>query len=231
MLRRLNLGVLILLMLFTLGDLKGAAASEQDQAFLSWNKGHAVSIGKSMREKGRIGGLFDFRIIHTEHSYNYKLRATWLTPEVIRASAKMEQINSYLSDQETLELVAEAEAAGDTVILVEIDPREGSGVIPGDWLAVLQPKGLPEGETGGVRGESKPALRKAKALAGVMKRDYNYDVFWVVFPLVNDRGETLFSDSVKEAELLVRINGKEGRVDWTIPFSIRHRAKAIGSVE
>ena len=77
-----------------------------------------------------MGGRLDTRILSREHSYNYKLRATWLTPEVIRATARLAQVRNWLSVEETLALVAEAEAAGDTVILVEIDPREGSGVVP-----------------------------------------------------------------------------------------------------
>src|SRR6185436_17326508 len=40
---------------------------------------------------------------------------------------------------ETKRLVEEAEAVEGMVVLVEIDPREGSGVIPDDWLAVVQP--------------------------------------------------------------------------------------------
>ena len=77
-----------------------------------------------------MGGRWNTRILSREHSYNYKLCATWLTPEVIRATARLAQVRNWLSVEETLALVAEAEAAGDTVILVEIDPREGSGVIP-----------------------------------------------------------------------------------------------------
>ena len=82
--------------------------------------------------------------------------------------------------EETLALVAEAEAAGDTVILVEIDPREGSGVIPRDWLSLLRPKRERETSAPSLRsrGASVPKLRKLKGLAGVMPRDYDYDVFF-----------------------------------------------------
>ena len=41
-----------------------------------------------------MGGWLDTRILSTEHSYNYKLRATWLTPEVIRATARLAQVQS-----------------------------------------------------------------------------------------------------------------------------------------
>ena len=45
--------------------------------------------------------------------------------------------------------------------------------------------------------------------------------------LVNDNGETLFPDTAQEAELVVRIYNKEGRVACPIPASIRDRARAI----
>jgi len=169
--------------------------------------------------------------LSTEHSYNYKLRATWLTPEVIRATARLAQIRSWLSVEETRALVAEAEAAGDTVIMVEIDPREGSGVVPRDWLALLRPKGAQKTSTllTGSKGTSVARLRKLKGLAGVMPRDYDYDVFWVVFSLVSGSGETLFPSSAREVELIVRIRGKEGRVHWPIPESIRERSRAAAA--
>jgi len=201
--------------------------ASQEEAYLSWSVDQAVAIGKKMRAEGRVGGWFDGRIVHTEHSYNYKLRATWLTPEVIRASARLTQIRSRLKDEETMALVAAAEAAGDTVVMVEIDPREGSGIIPRNWLAILQPKDLQTEALGAVRGLNSPKLRRLKSLTGIFDRDYSYDVFWVVFPLVNDNEEPLFPDSAQEAELVVRIYDKEGRVAWTIPASIRDRAHAL----
>ena len=177
-----------------------------------------------MRANGRVGGWFDTRVVHTEHSYNYKLRGTWLTPDVIRASARIHQLAEGLNDDETLELVREAENLGDTVILVEIDPREGSGIIPRDWAAFLRKKS--DGEAGpAVRGVNQPDLRAVKALSGTERRDYSYDVFWLVFPLVTSNGELLFGDQDEEAELVVRIGGKEGRVSWPIPSSIRDRGR------
>ena len=47
-----------------------------------------------------MGGWLDTRILSTEHSYNYKLRATWLTPEVIRATARLAQVRNWLSVEE-----------------------------------------------------------------------------------------------------------------------------------
>ena len=83
-------------------------------------------------------------------------------------------------------MVKAGEAAGDTIIMVEIDPREGSGVIPNDWTAFLQVKGRPERV---VRGRVEPRLRDVPALAGVLRRNYDYDRFWMVFPLQTDDGQ------------------------------------------
>jgi hypothetical protein len=60
-----------------------------------------------------------------------------------------------------------------------------------------------------------------KALAGVMRRNYDYDRFWVTFPLKTSSGAPLFSPGDQEAELVVRIYDKEGHVEWPIPQSIR----------
>ena len=190
------------------------------QSYLSWSANQVEQIGRSTRVNGRVGGIFDFRVVHTEHAYNYKLRATWLTPDVIRATARSLQFSKRLTDAQTEALVAEAEAAGDTVFLVEIDPREGSGVIPNDWTAFLQPKGLSPGDSGSVIGSVVPHLRNVPALAGMFRRDYSYDVFWVVFPLVTN-SKPLFADAVTDAELVVQIYNKAGRVSWRIPDSIR----------
>lgn len=228
----MRLGRLILtsgIFLLGLGASSGAPqaiAERGREAYLSWNAKQAEETGKSMQAKGRVGGWFDARVVHTEHAYNYKLRATWLTPEVIRATARLRQIQNGLTDEETRALVTQAENAGDTVILIEIDPREGSGVIPREWVALLRSKDTPEDSLGG-KGIHRPELRDVKALAGTARRDYAYDIFWVVFPLVNQDGEPLFPPEAQEAELVVRISNKEGRVQWRVPESIRERARRI----
>ena len=198
-----------------------SAAQGADDSWLSWSAKRAESTGKEAYVQGRVGGMFDTRILRTESSYNYKLAATWLSPEVIRASARFHQLTNRLSDDETKALVREAEAAGDTVIMVEIDPREGSGEIPTDWAAFLQTR-VEDGVTArAVRGVDTPKLREAKALAGVMRRNYDYDRFWVVFPLTHPDGKPLFLPGDTQAELIVRIAGKEGRVRWSIPWELR----------
>jgi len=205
-----------------------AQESTQDNEYLHWPRQQAESVGKSTYHDGKVGSRlypWDTRLLKTERSQNYKLRATWFTPEVIRASARWAQLQSHLTDKETEALVSEAEAAGDTVVMVEIDPNEGSGVIPLDWEAFLQPKGK-AGRNDGVRGVEKPELRKLRGLQGVMQRNYDYDRFWVAFPLVRDDGQVLVSPTENEIELVVRIYNREGAVSWAIPASIRSRTNA-----
>lgn len=142
----------------------GAPVAAQDASaqpsYLAWNAAEAERIGRSMRVNGRVGGAFDLRVVHTEHSFNYKLRATWLTKDVIQATARLLQISERLTDSQTEELVREATAAGDVVMMVEVDPREGSGVIPNDWSAFLGPVG---NDRDVVRGTNTPELEKVRA--------------------------------------------------------------------
>lgn len=179
----------------------------------------AREIALSTRVNGQIGNSFDLRITSTDRSINYKLRASWMTPEVIRANARLLQLTRGLSLAETDALVKEAESVDGAVILIEIDPREGSGVIPRDWQARFGPRS--DEKFGGVVGEKAPNLRDAPALASAARRDYSYDQFWVVFRLAGPDGKPLFAEVDEEAELVVRIYNKEGRVRWPIPHSVR----------
>jgi hypothetical protein len=183
--------------------------------YLSWSAERAQLIGEQAYKRGRVGGFWDGRLLKTERAYNYKLAATLFSPAVIRASARMLQIRSRLTAEQTRQLVAEAERASGTTVMVEIDPREGSGVIPLDWEAFLQPEGQPELA---VRGVNVPGLRNARAFAGVLRRNYDYDRFWVVFPGGADAAYA--QPDVQKIELVVRIYDQEGHVDW--PSSVLH---------
>lgn len=184
-----------------------------EDAFLRSDAGQAKKLALSTRVNGQVGKSLDLRIVATDRSINYKLRATWMTPPVIRATARLHQIAGALSDPATKQLVADAESVGDIVIQVEIDPREGSGVIPNNWVALLGPAASPRK----VRGTNSPKLRDLPALSGGARRDYAYDVFWLVFPAKGEDGLSLFSSQDREAELTVQIYGKIGRVRWPVP--------------
>ena len=203
--------------------LAGAVSAENSQTaatgspgYLTWPAAQAEAVGKRAYQRGRVGRMFDVRLLKTERAYNYKLAATWLTPDVIRASARLHQLTGRLTADQTRALVAEAEAVEGTVVLVEIDPREGSGVIPIDWEAFLQPRG--DGASA-VAGVNSPQLRTIKALTGVLRRNYDYDRFWMVFPA--DASAPYPRAGVTVAELVVRIHNQEGRVEWPVPAGLR----------
>jgi hypothetical protein len=214
-------GLAIASLLLSAFSSRPAGIGQVDEPYLGWSARQAETIGTDAYRKGRVGGFFDMRMLKTERSYNYKLAATWMTGDVIRATARLLQLRSRLSADETRALVAEAEELQGTVVLVEIDPREGSGIIPNEWEAFLQPKGQ---SARAVRGSVLPRLREVKALAGVHRRNYDYDRFWVVFPVQLD-GEPLFGPSDRTAELVVRIHDKEGRVEWPIPGALGQPAR------
>ncbi len=111
------------------------------------------------------------------------------------------------------------------VILVEIDPREGSGVIPNDWRAFLHSKSSAANES--IRGIDKNSLRNYKALQSVVKRDYDYDMFWISFSLIDKNGVPLWKSVPNELELIVGINEKEGRVTWKITDEFRLRIENL----
>jgi hypothetical protein len=205
------------------GLLQAPASGQSADAFLAWTKGEATDIVQGMRRVDNVGNRMSFRGLKTDQAINYKMRATWLTPDAIRATARVLQLDERMSPDQARQLVAEAEAAADTVIFVEIDPHEGSGVIPLDWIALLQPRGLPRGEAGAVRGVISPKLRELRALGGVGKRDYAYDHFWVAFTFTDADRALLFGPQAGELELVVSIKGREGIVSWPVPESARQR--------
>ncbi len=194
------------------------------QDFLKWSAKQASDIGKMLVAKGKVKGE-GWRVYSTHKSTSFNYRATWLTPAVIQASARLHQLNGRLSDQETLQLVEEAERAGQTVFLIELDAIEGAGVIPSDWQAFLQPAGLASDAGGSAIGQNSPELWKMKGLGGTLERDYKYDRFWMVFPLVNKDGHVLFHEDTEKAELIIRILGKEAKIQFRIPDDVREKAK------
>ena len=139
--------------------LAGATVLAQDDDYLTWSQDRVAEVVEGAFGDGKVGSrtlLFwtgwDTRLLKTERAQNYKLRATWFTPDVVRASARYAQMKSRLSADDTRKLVQEAEAAGETVVVVDIDPNEGSGVVPMDWEAFLRPKDAPSESGRFVRG-------------------------------------------------------------------------------
>lgn len=211
--------------MFVAALVTGAAAIGQasDDAFLAWPRRDAMAIVEGMRRTDNVGNRMSFRGLKTDRAINYKLRATWLTPDVVRATARAIQLDERLSPSDARRLVEEAEAAADTVFFVEIDPNEGSGIVPLDWTAILQPRGLPRGAAGAVRGVLAPKLREVRALGGLFKRDYAYDAFWISFRLTPEERAVLFAPAVTEVELVVSIQGREAIVSWPVLAVIRDR--------
>lgn len=203
------------------------ALSELDKNYLSWSDKQTSQFGEVWREKGRIGGFFDNRIISTDKAFNYKLRATLMSPELIRAAARREQLRNGLTEAETRKLVAEAENEKGLVVLIEIDPREGSGVIPNDWRAMLQPKGADTESNKTIRAVKNQSLRDIIAFKGIFTRDYDYDVFWIAFPLQDEKGNPLWTNVPNELELVVGIYNKEGRVTWKVSEVLKMRIEKL----
>ena len=144
-------------------------------------------------------------------------------PEAIRAAARLEQLARHLTDDETRTLVQEAEKVDGLVVYIELNPREGSGVIPLDWHATLRPKGTPNDSPLAIGGTSTPALRHITALKRVGPRDYLYDVFWVVFPMRDKQGKVIWETPPDRIELVVEINDFRGRVSWRVSDPLRQR--------
>src|SRR5688572_18827051 len=106
--------------LFLAASASAQTSAADPDAYLKWTAAEANSIGKATREGGKAGGFFDTRIIGTNKAINYKLRATLMTPEVIRAAARMRQLQDRLTDEQTRAIVAKADSARDIVVMVEI---------------------------------------------------------------------------------------------------------------
>jgi hypothetical protein len=195
-------------------------------AYQSWSAKQAEAIIKKMLVKGRVPGSRGMNPFNTAQSKSYKLRAVWVTPEVIAASARQIQLQERLSEVRARALVEEADLAGYTIVLVDLDPDEGAGVIPPDHATFLQPKGAAPDSGRAVRGIERPGFSEKQALARVLRRDFAYDRLWFMFPTETESGAPLFSSTDQEAELIVQIRGREERVQWLIPDSIRVRLAA-----
>jgi hypothetical protein len=213
---------LVFVLLFSNSDL---AAQPKDD-YLTWTKQQATQIGRKWRVAGRVGyGHVRWEIIYSG-VYFYELRGTLMSPEAIRATARLEQLRIHLTDDETRALVTEAEKLDGLVVFIELNPREGSGVIPLNWHATLRPKGAKDDSPLAIAGTSTPSLRHVKALTRVGPRNYSYDVFWMIFPMREKQNKLIWETPPDEIELVVGINDLQGRVSWRVSDSLRQRLLA-----
>lgn len=105
--------------------------------------------------------------------------------------------------------------------MFDIDPREGSGVVPLDVGVTLQITGQPDDQHRIVRGILTHALRDTRALAGIFRRDYAYERFWAVFPLNRKQRSFVFAEGTTGLAFVVRIYDKEGHVEWPVSQALR----------
>ena len=103
------------------GGVGGAVAQED---YLSWNAKKAKSIGEQMRAKGRAKpGFLKTALIgrglQTERSRSYELRATWMTAETIRATARLLQLRDRFTRKETEAFVRETARSSFAPTLLE----------------------------------------------------------------------------------------------------------------
>jgi hypothetical protein len=197
-------------------------AQSQKEDYLSWTSKQAFNIGTKWRVAGRVGWGSRLDLFSSENCF-YDVRATLMTSEAIRAAARLEQLRRHFTDAETHELVMEAEKVAGLVVVIEINPREGSGIIPLTWHAILQPKGAKEDSPLAILGINRPDLRQLRALTTVAPRNYNYDVFWVVFPMKDRQGKLIWETPPDMIEIVINIGDKHGRMSWRVNDSLRQR--------
>ena len=198
------------------------AQQSQNQDYLSWTSRQAFNIGTKWRVAGRVGWGSRSNPFSSENCF-YDVRATLMTAEAIRAAARLEQLRRHFTDAETQELVMEAEKIDGLVAIIEINPREGSGIIPLTWNALLQPKGAKEGSPLSILGINRPDLRQFRALTTVAPRNYDYDVFWLVFPMKDREGKGIWDTPPDTIEIVINIGEKHGRMCWRVNDSLRQR--------
>ena len=216
--RRCRTGLALVVAIACLTPIAASNAAQDD--YLAWSPKQADTIGKSTYQTGQVGRTVDLRVLRRERSYNYKLAATLLTPDVIKATVRLQMLSGRLDEAGARAMTAEAINPAEIVVLVEIDPREGSGVIPDDWIAQLEPSAGKDRTFPAVTGRKTPERRTHPAFQGVRRRDYAYDRFWVAFPLTKD-DVSVIPPEASEVQLVVRIYDKVGRVTWSLTPDLR----------
>lgn len=193
-----------------------AVAGFNETLYKSLSEKQARNLISSARVSGRVGGAFDLRITSTDRSFNYKLRATWITQDVASALARVLVAAKGVPEDRALSTLRDL---GDNwyYFFLELDPREGSGVIPKDWVARFGPQAQPNRA---MVGEILPETGTWSLLVSAFPRDYAYDTFLVrVAKETGDHRTLEATDS--EAELTVGIYNKVGRVHWPVAKDLR----------
>ena len=200
-----------LALLLLLGRIVGAQIDESLLGSLSNKK--AVSILESERSNGRVGGAWDFRVTNTDRSFNYKLRATPISARVATALAHLLVNAKGIQPSEARATVSSLLEGGYYYLMIELDPREGSGVIPSDWTARL---GNEKNSESGHICEKLPDTGPWAQIIRAFPRDYAYDAFLVRVARV-DGGKPIITSGLP-VELRVHIENKSGTVRWNTPF-------------
>jgi hypothetical protein len=125
------------------------------------------------------------------------VRATWLTPQIIQALARLEQTSKSLT--------ADGKAAGE--IIIQNRDRSARRV-----------RHHPQ-RRGGFAGDRPP-------LAPLAPRDRAYELFWLAFPNNVEDGQSLFSPTDRKTELSIQIQAKVGKTSPRSPTisDRKHRA-------
>jgi len=186
--------------------LSSPATAAEAPPFLQWSPEQARKALLAHRRSGHAGKSLDLRVTSTHRAFRYKVRATLWTPEALQGAVRLLQLRDRMPDAETIQMLAELEALPFHVLTIEIDPDEGSGVIPmSETRFFLQRRGDPEASVRPAEArevEARDVFRKAG------KRDYAYDLFVVAFPRLLREGEPLLTEPAGELELVVDIAGK-----------------------
>jgi hypothetical protein len=175
--------------------------------FLRWSEADARRVVQGARQTGTAGSrLWDGRVKDTHRSSRYKVRAILWTPRALRAAARLVQLRERLSNAETLALLAAVESRPLHVASIEIDPIEGSGVLPHDETRFFLQR--PGDESASVRAVEATDITGLPLFHKFEKRDWAYELLVTAFPRALESGEPLAAAGAAALELVVEIGGK-----------------------
>ena len=193
----------------------GAAASPAaSEPFLRWSEAEARRAVLDARRSGSAGGLLDGRVNDTHRAYRYKVRATLWTPRALRGAVRLAALRDRLGDAEALAMLAAVEARPLQLASIEIDPVEGSGILPRDETRFFLQR--PGDEAASVHPVEAPELSALPLFRKFEKRDWAYELLVVAFPRELASGEALAGPAVRALELVVDIAGKVERLTFPI---------------